>query len=364
MINYCLIVYKYKLKFLITGGLGFIGSTLIKKIIQETKHHVLNLDKQTYASNLFNLKSIEKNQRYSFVKGDICDEILVKKLIYNFRPNYLMHLAAESHVDNSINNPSEFISTNIIGTFKLLKICYQYWESLPFDSKNNFKFHHISTDEVYGSQTSDKLFTEESKYDPSSPYAASKASSDHLVRAWFKTYNMPILISNCSNNYGPYQSMEKLIPLTIYNSLNHKSIPIYGDGLQVRDWIYVKDHCEALKKILFNGEPGDVYNIGSSIELKNIDIVRKICSILDLIVPIKKNKSYSELISFVEDRPGHDYRYAINSNKIKEQLGWEPKTSFQEGIESTIKWYLNNNDWIQRATGKSFKDWINLQYSQ
>ena len=210
------------MKFLITGGLGFIGSAVIRKIIQETKHHVLNLDKQTYASNSFNLKSIEKNQRYSFVKGDICDEILVKKLIYNFRPNYLMHLAAESHVDNSINNPSEFINTNILGTFTLLKICYQYWESLPFDSKNIFKFHHISTDEVYGSQTSDKLFTEESKYDPSSPYAASKASSDHLVRAWFKTYNMPILISNCSNNYGPYQYPEKLIPLTILNAIKGK----------------------------------------------------------------------------------------------------------------------------------------------
>ncbi len=265
-------------------------------------------------------------------------------------------MAAQPLVIDSYKKPIETFTTNVLGTANVLNSCIGLDDLRCFIS--------VTTDKVYANKEKLRAFQETDPLGGDDPYSASKAGSDHIVRSFNKTYKLPTLISNCSNNYGPYQSMEKLVPLTIYNSLNHKSIPIYGDGLQVRDWIYVKDHCEALKKILFNGEPGDVYNIGSSKELKNIDIVRKICSILDLIVPIKKNKSYSELISFVEDRPGHDYRYAINSNKIKEKLGWEPKTSFQEGIESTIKWYLNNNDWIQRATGKSFKDWINLQYSQ
>ena len=350
----------------VTGGNGFIGSNFIRywhSNFQEDK--IINLDKLTYAGNKLNLLDFEKDKRIELIKGDISDQKLVKNILEKNNPTFVINFAAESHVDRSIIYPEQFINTNILGTFKLIEVVKNYFSSLSNTQKDNFRFLHISTDEVYGSlEKNNQPFKETNKYFPNSPYSASKAGSDHIVRSFNKTYKLPTLISNCSNNYGPYQSMEKLIPLTIYNSLNHKSIPIYGNGLQVRDWIYVKDHCEALKKILFNGEPGDVYNIGSSKELKNIDIVRKICSILDLIVPINKNKSYSELISFVEDRPGHDYRYAINSNKIKEKLGWEPETSFQEGIESTIKWYLNNNNWIQRATGKAFKDWINLQYSE
>ena len=334
------------MKFLITGGLGFIGSAVIRKIIKETDHHVLNLDKQTYASNKFNLKSVEFNERYSFVKGDICDETLIKKLLINFKPDYLMHLAAESHVDNSINSPSEFIKTNILGTFSLLKICHQYWESLPIFKKNIFKFHHISTDEVYGSQNSSELFNENSKYDPSSPYAASKASSDHLVRAWFKTYNMPILISNCSNNYGPYQFPEKLIPLTILNALQGKKIPVYGDGLQVRDWLHVEDHSSALLDIISKGEIGETYNIGGNNQIKNIDIVKSICDLLDSLGINKPSgsKSFRDLITFVKDRPGHDFKYGIDPEKICKNLNWSPKIKFEVGIKDTIIWYLNNKN--------------------
>ncbi len=332
------------MKFLITGGLGFIGSALIRKIIKETDHQVLNLDKQTYASNIFNLKSIELDKRYTFVKGDICDEILIEKLLFDFQPDYLMHLAAESHVDNSINNPSEFIRTNIFGTFSLLKNSHQYWESLPLEKKEIFKFHHISTDEVYGSQISDKLFNENSRYDPSSPYAASKASSDHLVRSWFKTYNMPILISNCSNNYGPYQFPEKLIPLTILNAIQGKKIPIYGNGLQVRDWLHVEDHSTALLDIISKGKIGETYNVGGNNQIKNIDVVKKICTVLDQLGIDKPagSKSFRDLITFVKDRPGHDLMYGIDAQKIYKDLNWSPKIRFEEGIKDTIIWYLKN----------------------
>ena len=334
------------MKFLITGGLGFIGSALIRKILEDTKHNVLNLDKHTYAANLFNLKSIQDCDRYQFIKGDICDENLVQKLLDSYQPDFLMHLAAESHVDNSINNPSEFINTNILGTFILLKSCLQYWKSLPYERKTRFKFHHISTDEVYGSLNSDKTFDENSKYQPSSPYAASKASSDHLVRSWFKTYNLPIVITNCSNNYGPFQFPEKLIPLTILNAIQGKKIPIYGDGLQVRDWLHVEDHAEALLRVISEGKIGETYNIGSNNQRVNIDVVNKICDILDKIViekPANLN-SFKDLITHVKDRPGHDFRYGINSLKIVKNLKWKPKIQFEEGIKKTIIWYLNNKN--------------------
>ncbi len=334
------------MKFLVTGGLGFIGSALIRKIIEDTKHNVLNLDKQTYAANLFNLKSIEDCDRYQFIKGDICDENLVQKLLVNYQPDFLMHLAAESHVDNSINNPSEFINTNILGTFALLKSCFQYWNSLPYERKIRFKFHHISTDEVYGSLNSDKTFDENSKYDPSSPYAASKASSDHLVRSWFKTYNFPIVITNCSNNYGPFQFPEKLIPLTILNAIQGKKIPIYGNGLQVRDWLHVEDHAEALLSVISEGKIGETYNIGSKNQRVNIDVVNKICEILDKITIEKPGNlnSFKDLITHVKDRPGHDFKYGINSSKIFNNLKWKPKMKFEEGIKKTIIWYLNNKN--------------------
>lgn len=336
------------MKFLITGGLGFIGSAVIRKIIKETDHHVLNLDKQTYASNLLNLKTIEHNERYSFVKGDICDELLLENILFDFQPDYLMHLAAESHVDNSINNPSEFINTNILGTFALLKTCCQYWESLPLVKKNIFKFHHISTDEVYGTQKSKKLFNENSRYDPSSPYAASKASSDHLVRSWFKTYDLPILVSNCSNNYGPYQFPEKLIPLTILNAIKGEKIPIYGNGLQVRDWLHVEDHATALLYIISKGKTGETYNIGSNNQIKNIEIVKKICDILDTLGVNKPTgtNSFRDLIEFVKDRAGHDLKYGIDSTKIQEGLNWSPSIEFEVGLKDTILWYLKNQNYF------------------
>ena len=334
------------MKFLITGGLGFIGSAVIRKIIENTKHNVLNLDKHTYAANLFNLKSIQDSDRYQFIKGDICDENLIQKLLFDFQPDFLMHLAAESHVDNSINNPSDFINTNIFGTFILLKNCCQYWDSLPYERKIRFKFHHVSTDEVYGSLNSDKSFDENSKYDPSSPYAASKASSDHLVRSWFKTYNFPIVITNCSNNYGPFQFPEKLIPLTILNAIQGKKIPIYGDGLQIRDWLHVEDHAEALLSVISEGKIGQTYNIGSDNQRVNIDVVNKICDVLDKISTEKPAdlNSFKDLITHVKDRSGHDLRYGINSTKIINNLKWVPKIQFEEGIKKTIIWYLNNKN--------------------
>jgi dTDP-glucose 4,6-dehydratase len=357
-----------KKKFMITGGAGFIGSSLIRFLINNTKHQILNFDKLTYASNLYSLEETSKSPNYQFFKGDVCNKKIVSKLIKDFQPDIVMHLAAETHVDRSIDEPTNFINTNIIGTLVMLECAREYWNK---KNKKKFLFHHISTDEVYGSLNKTDLFTEQSKYDPSSPYSASKASSDHLVRAWYRTYGLPVIITNCSNNYGPYQFPEKLIPLTILNALEKKPLPVYGDGKNIRDWLYVEDHVKALLKIVNYGDIGEFYNIGGHNEKTNIEVVNTICEILDEIVPIdlkskreenkKKNgklksiKSYKDLISFVEDRPGHDLRYAIDASKIKKKFDWTPKETFKTGIKKTIEWYLNNRNWCKIIEDKSYK---------
>lgn len=337
-------------RFLITGGAGFIGSTVTRLLIEETDHQVLNLDKLTYAGNLQSLASISKRNNYNFVQGDCCDLALVSKLLDNFQPDVVMHLAAESHVDRSIDGPTEFIQTNIVGTSVMLECAREYWKQLPAD--NHFRFHHISTDEVYGSLDDSGLFTEETPYDPSSPYSASKASSDHLVRAWHRTYGLPVLITNCSNNYGPYQFPEKLIPLMILNALEGKSLPVYGTGQNIRDWLHVEDHARALYEVVMSGEVGQTYNIGGHNEKTNLEVVQAICNILDELCPTVK--SYSELINFVTDRPGHDQRYAIDARKIKKDLGWVPQETFETGLQKTVQWYLNNLDWCQRDQDSSY----------
>jgi len=333
------------MKILITGGAGFIGSAVIRNIINNTADTVLNLDKLTYAGNLESLADIEGNSRYEFVKGDICDQTILDEIFSRFKPNVVMHLAAESHVDRSIDDPSDFIQTNIFGTFNILESSRTYWSSL--DDKSDFRFHHISTDEVYGSLGDLGFFTELSSYDPSSPYSASKASSDHLVRAWNRTYGLPVLITNCSNNYGPYQFPEKLIPLAILNALEGKPIPIYGNGQQVRDWLHVNDHAQALYEVVTKGRVGETYNIGGNNEKTNLNVVLKICEILDKLVPERPNNinKYRDLIDFVDDRPGHDQRYAIDASKIQSTLGFSPAETFESGLTNTINWYLNNPSW-------------------
>ena len=332
------------MKFLITGGLGFIGTNLIKFLLSKNEHEILNLDKITYAANHSINKYFESNKSYSFIKGDICDEILVKNLLDNFKPDCIMNLAAESHVDKSIVGANEFIQTNIIGTSNLLNQARDYWINLSKEKKDKFKFHQISTDEVFGSILNDKLFTEESRYDPSSPYAASKASSDHLVRAWYKTYGFPILISNCSNNYGPHQYPEKLIPLIILNALKGNTFPIYGNGLQIRDWLYVEDHVKALYEIINRGIAGETYNIGANNQIKNINLVHIICNFLDSEIKEKPKgiKTFKELIRYVDDRPGHDVCYGIDATKIRQDFDWKPEIDFKLGIKQTIKWYIKN----------------------
>tara|TARA_B100001093_G_C26803863_1_gene1004623 strand:+ start:905 stop:1945 length:1041 start_codon:yes stop_codon:yes gene_type:complete len=340
-------------KILITGGAGFIGSALIRYIINNTSHSVINVDKLTYAGNLESLFPIEKSQRYSFEKIDICDASGIDNVLQKYRPDILMHLAAESHVDRSIEGPSEFINTNITGTYTLLEAAKKYWLELPHKTKNQFIFHHISTDEVFGDLgETNAFFTEKSSYMPSSPYSASKASSDHLVRSWHRTYNLPIIITNCSNNYGPYQFPEKLIPLVILNAINGKKIPIYGDGKQVRDWLYVEDHAEALLKTALEGTIGESYNIGGRNELKNIDVVKMICNVLNEIIPPDNLEinDYQELITHVNDRAGHDVRYAIDCSKIVNDLGWEPNEIFETGIRKTIEWYLKNIEWCNNIS--------------
>ena len=331
------------MKIFITGGYGFIGSNFILEQINYTNNSILNYDKITYAGNPKNLKSIKQSKRYTFVNGDICDSKKVEKNIFKFNPDAIIHFAAESHVDRSIEDPSSFINTNIIGTAIMLKEAAKY-----FKCNKSFKFLHVSTDEVFGSLGKVGYFSEDTPYNPSSPYSASKASSDHLVAAWTKTYNFPSIITNCSNNYGPYQFPEKLVPLIISNCIDGKSLPIYGDGQNVRDWLYVKDHCKALYQILKKGKIGDRYNIGGNNDITNIEIVKTICSKMDKIKPLPAKKKYSQLISYVKDRAGHDFRYAIDSSKLKNDLGWEPLENFKSGIDKTINWYIDNEDWWRK----------------
>ena len=332
------------MRILVTGGLGFIGSSVIRYLITKEFDSIINLDNETYAANQNSISSIQKNAKYIFCKGDIADKKLLEEIFCKFKPAFVMNLAAETHVDRSISNPEQFIKTNINGTFNLLEISRKYLNECPPEIKKVFRFHHISTDEVFGSLGEKGLFKEDSCYKPNSPYAASKASSDHLVRAWHHTYNIPTIITNCSNNYGPYQYPEKLIPLTISNAIKGKSIPIYGDGLQVRDWLYVDDHAQALYCILRKGKVGETYNIGSNNEIKNIELVKKICKILNNKIKNKPEniESFNDLIKYVPDRPGHDFRYGIDATKLKNQLGWEPKIKLDEGLSKTIDWYINN----------------------
>ena len=346
------------MKFLITGGAGFIGSAVIRNIINNTSDSVLNLDKLTYAGNLESLADVSGSRRYEFVRGDVCDRALLGNIFTRFKPDIVMHLAAESHVDRSIDGPGEFIQTNIVGTYALLEEARNYWFSLNDKKKQNFRFHHVSTDEVYGDLEDDEgLFTEETSYAPSSPYSASKASSDHLVRAWHRTYKLPTLITNCSNNYGPYQFPEKLIPLIILNALEGKDLPIYGNGKQIRDWLYVDDHARALLRVAFYGEVGETYNIGGHNEIKNIDVVKTVCSILDELSPSKIDgiDKYEQLIVYVTDRAGHDIRYAIDATKIANELSWTPDETFATGIRKTVEWYLENSIWCDRVKEGSYQ---------
>ena len=348
------------MKIIVTGGAGFIGSAVIRHLIQDSTYDVLNLDKLTYAGNLNSLASISQESRYSFVKADICDYEAINKVFTDYAPDVIMHLAAESHVDRSIENPREFLDTNIIGTFTLLNVAHQYWLGLTKEKKAIFRFHHISTDEVYGDLPNDPsvLFTETTPYAPSSPYSASKAASDHLVRAWNRTYGLPVLITNCSNNYGPYHFPEKLIPHIILNALSGKPLPIYGDGKEIRDWLYVDDNARALTKVVEKGMVGETYNIGGHNEKQNIEVVHSICAILEELAGDMKPTgvvNYSDLITFVTDRPGHDHRYAIDASKIENELGWTPVETFESGLRKTVEWYLNNRSWWEDVLSGNYK---------
>ncbi|ANF82882.1 dTDP-glucose 4,6-dehydratase [Acinetobacter sp. NCu2D-2] len=353
------------MKLLVTGGAGFIGSAVVRHIIQHTNHHVLNVDKLTYAGNLESLSSIEQSERYHFSQTDICDRAALDQLFKDFQPDAVMHLAAESHVDRSISGPATFIETNIIGTYQLLEATRQYWNMLSEEKKQAFRFHHISTDEVYGDlEGTDDLFLETTPYAPSSPYSASKASSDHLVRAWNRTYGLPVVVTNCSNNYGPYHFPEKLIPLIIQNALAGKALPVYGNGHQIRDWLFVEDHARALYKVVTEARIGETYNIGGHNEQKNIDVVKAICELLEELAPNKPKgvQNYQDLITYVKDRPGHDLRYAIDASKIKQDLGWVPQESFETGLRKTVEWYLNNQGWVEHIQSGEYQNWIQQQY--
>ena len=354
-----------KMRFLITGGAGFIGSAVIRHIIQNTEHEVLNVDKLTYAGNLESLSSISNYSRYQFSQTDICNRAALDQLFTDFQPDAVMHLAAESHVDRSISGPYAFIETNIIGTYQMLEASRAYWLGLNEKKKDTFRFHHISTDEVYGDlEGTTDLFTEKTPYAPSSPYSASKASSDHLVRAWNRTYGLPVLVTNCSNNYGPYHFPEKLIPLMILNALQGKALPVYGNGQQIRDWLFVEDHARALYTVVTQGQVGETYNIGGHNEKANIDVVLTICSLLEELAPNKPQgiERYRDLITYVKDRPGHDVRYAIDASKIERELGWTPKESFETGLRKTVEWYLNNNEWVEHVQSGEYQSWLNKQY--
>ncbi|WP_111977891.1 dTDP-glucose 4,6-dehydratase [Algibacillus agarilyticus] len=354
------------MKILVTGGAGFIGSAVVRHILNNTTDTVINLDKLTYAGNTESIPTDLQNDRYIFEQVDICDTANVARVFMEHQPDVVMHLAAESHVDRSIDGPSEFIQTNIVGTFVLLDVARQYWMTLSDDLKAKFRFHHISTDEVYGDLphpdeiqegASLPLFTEETSYDPSSPYSASKASSDHLVRAWKRTYGLPTIVTNCSNNYGPYHFPEKLVPHIILNALEGKPLPVYGDGSQIRDWLYVEDHARALYKVVTEGDVGETYNIGGHNEKRNIEVVRTICTLLEELVPNKPNgiAKYEDLITYVADRPGHDVRYAIDASKMSKELNWQPEETFESGIKKTVQWYLNNSAWWKRVMSGEYK---------
>lgn len=359
------------MKILVTGGAGFIGSAVIRHIIKNTQDSVVNVDKLTYAGNLESLKDIADNERYQFEHADICDPTAMERIFAGHKPDAVMHLAAESHVDRSITGPAAFIETNITGTFILLERARAYWATLDDAAKQAFRFHHISTDEVYGDlphpdeYPQDQplpLFTEETAYAPSSPYSASKASSDHLVRAWLRTYGLPTIVTNCSNNYGPYHFPEKLIPLIILNALEGKPLPVYGKGDQIRDWLYVEDHARALYTVVTQGKTGETYNIGGHNEKQNLDVVHTICDLLDEMVP--KTGSYREQITYVSDRPGHDRRYAIDADKISHALGWKPLETFESGIRKTVQWYLDNQQWVENVKSGAYKSWIEQNYEK
>ncbi|MFV5465927.1 MULTISPECIES: dTDP-glucose 4,6-dehydratase [Acinetobacter] len=348
---------------LVTGGAGFIGSAVIRHIIQNTNNQVLNIDKLTYAGNLESLKEVDQHSNYQFKQIDICDTEQITAAIDAFQPDAIMHLAAESHVDRSIDGPAAFIQTNIVGTYTLLEATRKYWVGLDAEAQQNFRFHHISTDEVYGDlEGTTDLFTETTSYAPSSPYSASKASSDHLVRAWHRTYGLPVIVTNCSNNYGPYHFPEKLIPLVILNALDAKPLPVYGNGQQIRDWLFVEDHARALYKVVTEGVVGETYNIGGHNEKQNIDVVKTICKILDELKPQANGQAYESLITFVKDRPGHDLRYAIDATKIQNELGWSPTETFETGIRKTVEWYLNNQEWVAHIQSGEYQSWLEKQY--
>jgi dTDP-glucose 4,6-dehydratase len=346
---------------IVTGGAGFIGANFVLGMLAKGGESVLNLDKLTYAGNLRNLDSLRGDARHDFVQGDINDRGLVRRLLAEHRPRAIVHFAAESHVDRSIHGPGDFIQTNFVGTFSLLEEARAHWSALPGAERDAFRFLHVSTDEVYGSLgPQDPAFSEATPYAPNSPYSASKAGSDHLVRAWHHTYGLPVLTTNCSNNYGPFQFPEKLIPLMIHNALAGKPLPVYGDGLNVRDWLYVEDHCAAIREVLARGRPGEVYNIGGESEMTNIDVVRTLCALLDEARP--RQGGHESLISFVKDRPGHDRRYAIDARKLRGELGWQPTESFATGMRKTVNWYLGNQDWVAQVTSGAYRSWTQANY--
>jgi dTDP-glucose 4,6-dehydratase len=352
------------MKILVTGGAGFIGANFILDFIAADGGAVVNLDKLTYAGNPANLASLARDVRYRLVQGDIGDRNLVKELLGTYQPTAVVNFAAESHVDRSIRGPEDFIQTNVLGTFHLLDELRSYWETLPHARKSAFRFLHISTDEVYGSlEEGDRAFTETTAYAPNSPYSASKAASDHLARAYYHTYGLPVLTTNCSNNYGPFQFPEKLIPLMILNALAGKSLPVYGDGLNVRDWLYVGDHCAAIRRVLRDGRVGETYNIGGNCQLRNIDVVQAVCALLDELVPDSPHRPHAKLIAYVKDRPGHDRRYAIDTRKIDAELGWQPKESFDTGLRKTVLWYLEHRDWCESVSSGGYRRWLEANYA-